>query len=75
MAERGAIPRVSKARQRALRTVLKDGVEPLLKQHDAVACGAHLRDCLTGYREVYDSDAGRRWHSFRIPAANKKSSR
>ncbi|MEA2261434.1 MAG: hypothetical protein QOJ51_4259, partial [Acidobacteriaceae bacterium] len=36
-------------RQRALWTVLKDGVKPLLKQHNMAARGAHLYDCLTSY--------------------------
>ena len=61
-------------RQRALWTVLKDGVKPLLKQHDVAACGMHLCDCLTSYCEIHETHAGG-WQSFCIPAGNEKASR
>src|ERR1700704_3340225 len=61
-------------RQRALWTVLKDGVKPLLKQHDVTACGAHLYDCLTSYCEIHEIHTGG-WQSLCISAGNEKASR
>ena len=39
-------------RQRALWTILKDGVKPLLENHNLITRGAHLCHCLTNNRKI-----------------------